>query len=472
MFSLHVKATMMKVSHPIVFGHAVKVFYKDLFAKHGKLFEELGVNPNNGISSVYEKIQDLPEQQREEIEHDIHACYESRPELAMVDSVKGISNLHAPNDVIVDASMPAMIRAGGKMWGPDGKLKDTKAVMPESTYARIYQEFINFCKAHGAFDQATMGSVRTWLMPQQARSMARTTRPSRSRRTASADRRPTAGADRAAGRNGRHLAMCETRDATIRDRIKLAVNRARLSSTPAVFWLGEYRPHDAERSEGQALPAGLRPHGLDIRSCSTRAMRYTLERVLCGWNDLGQATFPATDRPADHGARQREKCCRSCRWWQAAATNRCRRLGPQHVKQLLGENHLRWDSLGEFLALAVAGGLGIKTSNRKDPREDARRGDRATRQRKSPPPAPESSTIAAVTSISRSIGRRRLPSDRGPRAPGHSRALRRTRGEQQKIVGSSTSGQTNRHRRLLQPRRAAPAPQSQATFNAAPGNRA
>src|SRR4030095_14107591 len=169
MFSLHVKATMMKVSHPIVFGHAVKVFYKDLFAKHGKLFEELGVNPNNGISSVYEKIEGLPESKREEIEHDIHACYESRPELAMVDSAKGISNLHAPNDVIVDASMPAMIRAGGKMWGPDGKLKDTKAVMPESTYARIYQEVINFCKTNGAFDPTTMGTVpNVGLMAQQA----------------------------------------------------------------------------------------------------------------------------------------------------------------------------------------------------------------------------------------------------------------------------------------------------------------
>ncbi|RPH53620.1 MAG: NADP-dependent isocitrate dehydrogenase, partial [Lysobacterales bacterium] len=169
MFSLHVKATMMKVSHPIVFGHAVKVFYKDLFAKHGKLFDELGVNPNNGISSVYEKIQSLSESQREEIEEDIHACYESRPELAMVDSVKGISNVHAPNDVIVDASMPAMIRVGGKMWGPDGKLKDTKAVMPESTYARIYQEFINFCKTNGAFDPTTMGSVpNVGLMAQKA----------------------------------------------------------------------------------------------------------------------------------------------------------------------------------------------------------------------------------------------------------------------------------------------------------------
>src|SRR5258706_7863262 len=169
MFSLHVKATMMKVSHPIVFGHAVKIFYKDAFAKHGKLFDELGVNANNGLSSVYEKIATLPESKRDEVIKDLHACHEHRPELAMVDSAKGISNLHAPNDVIVDASMPAMIRVGGKMWGPDGKLKDTKAVMPESTYARIYQEIIDFCKYHGAFDPKTMG---TWpnvgLMAQKA----------------------------------------------------------------------------------------------------------------------------------------------------------------------------------------------------------------------------------------------------------------------------------------------------------------
>ncbi|HCH24250.1 MAG TPA: NADP-dependent isocitrate dehydrogenase, partial [Oceanospirillaceae bacterium] len=159
MWSLHVKATMMKVSHPIVFGHAVTVFYKEVFEKYGSLFEKLGVNPNNGLSSVYEKIQELPRSFREEIEEDIHACYEHRPELAMVDSVKGITNLHVPSDVIVDASMPAMIRNGGKMWGGDGRPKDCKAVMPESTYATIYQEMINFCKTNGAFDPTTMGTV-------------------------------------------------------------------------------------------------------------------------------------------------------------------------------------------------------------------------------------------------------------------------------------------------------------------------
>ncbi|MDP2768562.1 MAG: NADP-dependent isocitrate dehydrogenase, partial [Giesbergeria sp.] len=159
MFSLHVKATMMKVSHPIVFGHCVKIFYKDAFAKHGKLFEELGVNVNNGMANLYEKVEALPQSTREEVLRDLHACHEGRPELAMVDSVKGITNFHSPNDIIVDASMPAMIRNGGKMWGADGRLKDVKAVMPESTFARIYQEMINFCKWHGNFDPRTMGTV-------------------------------------------------------------------------------------------------------------------------------------------------------------------------------------------------------------------------------------------------------------------------------------------------------------------------
>ncbi|MFM1979677.1 MAG: hypothetical protein RLZ68_942, partial [Pseudomonadota bacterium] len=159
MFSLHVKATMMKVSHPIVFGHCVKIFYKDAFAKHAKLFDELGVNVNNGMADLYNKITTLPQSKQDEIKRDLHACHEGRPELAMVDSAKGITNFHSPNDVIVDASMPAMIRNGGKMWGADGRLKDVKAVMPESTFARIYQEMINFCKWHGAFDPKTMGTV-------------------------------------------------------------------------------------------------------------------------------------------------------------------------------------------------------------------------------------------------------------------------------------------------------------------------
>ncbi|MFM1870233.1 MAG: hypothetical protein RLY99_977, partial [Pseudomonadota bacterium] len=287
MFSLHVKATMMKVSHPIVFGHAVKIFYKTAFEKHGELFKQLGVNANNGLSSVYEKIASLPSSKREEIINDLHACHEHNPELAMVDSAKGITNLHSPNDVIVDASMPAMIRAGGKMWGADGRLKDTKAVMPESTFARIYQEMINFCKTHGNFDPVTMGSVpNVGLMAQQAEEYG------------SHDKTfeiPEAGVARIVTLDGNVLLeqhveegdiwrMCQVKDAPIRDWVKLAVTRARQSNTPAVFWLDDYRPHEAELIK--KVKTYLKDHdttGLDIQIMSqTRAMRYTLERIIRG----------------------------------------------------------------------------------------------------------------------------------------------------------------------------------------------
>jgi isocitrate dehydrogenase len=377
MFSLHVKATMMKVSHPIVFGHAVKVFYKDLFAKHGKLFDELGVNPNNGISSVYEKIQNLSESQREEIEEDIHACYESRPELAMVDSVKGISNLHAPNDVIVDASMPAMIRVGGKMWGPDGKLKDTKAVMPESTYARIYQEFINFCKTNGAFDPTTMGTVpNVGLMAQKAEEYG------------SHDKTfeiPADGVARVVDDDGNVLfeqnvekgdiwRMCQTKDAAIRDWVKLAVTRSRQSNTPAVFWLDEYRPHDAELIK--KVKRYLQDYdltGLDIQIMSyLRSMRYTLERVLRGKDTISVTgnvlrdyltdLFPIMELGTSAKMLSIVPLMAGGSLFETGAGG----SAPKHVKQLLEENHLRWDSLGEFLALAVSiEDLGIKTGNNK-----------------------------------------------------------------------------------------------------------
>ena len=377
MFSLHVKATMMKVSHPIVFGHAVKVFYKDLFAKHGLLFDELGVNPNNGISSVYEKIQSLPESLREEIEEDIHACYESRPELAMVDSVKGISNLHAPNDVIVDASMPAMIRVGGKMWGPDGKLKDTKAVMPESTYARIYQEVINCCKTNGAFDPTTMGTVpNVGLMAQQAEEYG------------SHDKTfeiPADGVARIVDHEGNVLIeqnvekgdiwrMCQTRDEAIRDWVKLAVTRSRLSNTPAVFWLDEYRPHDAELIK--KVRRYLQDYdlaGLDIQIMSyLRSMRYTLERVIRGKDTISVTgnvlrdyltdLFPIMELGTSAKMLSIVPLMAGGSLFETGAGG----SAPKHVKQLLEENHLRWDSLGEFLALAVSlEDLGIKTGNTK-----------------------------------------------------------------------------------------------------------
>ena len=377
MFSLHVKATMMKVSHPIVFGHAVKVFYKELFEKHGELFERLGVNPNNGISSVYEKIEALPRSVREEIEEDIHLCYQHRPVLAMVDTRKKISNLHAPNDVIVDASMPAMIRAGGKMWGPDGKLKDTKAVMPESTYARIDQEMINFCKTNGAFDPTTMGTVpNVGLMAQKAEEYG------------SHDKTfeiPVDGIARISDEEGNVLIeqhvekgdiwrMCQTKDEPVRDWVKLAVSRARLSKTPAVFWLDEYRAHDAELIK--KVKVYLQEHDLsdvDIQIMSPlRSMRYTLERVIRGKDTISVTgnilrdyltdLFPIMELGTSAKMLSIVPLMKGGSLFETGAGG----TAPILVQQLLEENHLSWDSLGEFLALAVSfEDLGIKHDNNK-----------------------------------------------------------------------------------------------------------
>ncbi len=377
MFSLHVKATMMKVSHPIVFGHAVKIFYKTAFEKHGALFKELGVNPNNGLSSVYEKIATLPSSKREEIINDLHACHEHRPELAMVDSAKGITNLHSPNDVIVDASMPAMIRIGGKMWGADGRPKDTKAVMPESTFARIYQEMINFCKTHGNFDPVTMGSVpNVGLMAQQAEEYG------------SHDKTfeiPEEGVARIVTHDGEVLLeqnveegdiwrMCQVKDAPIRDWVKLAVTRARLSNTPAVFWLDEYRPHENELIK--KVKTYLKDHdttGLDIQIMSqTRAMRYTLERIIRGKDTISVTgnilrdyltdLFPILELGTSAKMLSIVPLMNGGGLFETGAGG----SAPKHVKQLVEENHLRWDSLGEFLALAVSiEEVGIKNNNNK-----------------------------------------------------------------------------------------------------------
>ncbi len=365
MFSLHVKATMMKVSHPIVFGHAVKVFYKDAFAKHGKLFDELGVNVNNGLASIYDKISTLPGTQLEEIVNDLHACHAHRPEVAMVDSAKGISNFHVPSDVIVDASMPAMIRSGGKMWGPDGRLKDTKAVMPESTFARIYQEIINFCKTHGAFDPATMGTVpNIGLMAKKAEEYG------------SHDKTfelPEAGVARIVDDQGKVLMelnveegdiwrMCQVKDEAIRDWVKLAVTRTRLSGMPVVFWLDEYRPHEAQLIK--KVRTYLKDHdtdGLDIEIMSqTRAMRYTLERVIRG-KDTISATgnilrdyltdlFPIMELGTSAKMLSIVPLMAGGSLFETGAGG----SAPKHVIQLVEENHLRWDSLGEFLALGVS----------------------------------------------------------------------------------------------------------------------
>ncbi|MEW5010055.1 MAG: NADP-dependent isocitrate dehydrogenase [Cycloclasticus sp.] len=365
MFSFHVKATMMKVSHPIVFGHAVKIYYKDLFAKHGKLFDELGVNPNDGLSSVYSNIEKLPESVKEEILADMHACYKSRPELAMVDSAKGISNFHTPNEVIVDASMPAMIRAGGKMWGPDGKLKETKAVMPESTFARIYQEIIDFCKTHGAFDPTTMGSVpNVGLMAQKAEeygSHDKTFEMKADGRTRIVDGEGNILLEMAV-EEGDIWRMCQVKDAPIQDWVKLAVNRARLSQTPAVFWLDEYRPHENELIKKVKLY--LQDHdldGLDIRIMSqTRAMRYTLERILRGQDTISVTgnilrdyltdLFPILELGTSAKMLSIVPLMAGGGLFETGAGG----SAPKHVKQLIEENHLRWDSLGEFLALCAS----------------------------------------------------------------------------------------------------------------------
>ncbi|MDT5224443.1 MAG: isocitrate dehydrogenase, partial [Mycobacterium sp.] len=292
MFSLHVKATMMKVSHPIVFGHAVRIFYKEAFEKHQELFDELGVNVNNGLVDLYNKIETLPASQHDEIIRDLHACHEHRPELAMVDSAKGISNFHSPSDVIVDASMPAMIRAGGKMYGADGRQKDTKAVNPESTFSRIYQEIINFCKTNGQFDPVTMGTVpNVGLMAQQAEEYG------------SHDKTfevPEAGVanivDLESGEvllsvdveEGDIWRMPIVRDDPIRDWVKLAVNRARNSGMPVLFWLDPYRPHENELIK--KVKTYLKDHdteGLDIQIMSqVRSMRYTIERLIRGLDTI------------------------------------------------------------------------------------------------------------------------------------------------------------------------------------------
>ncbi|WP_027858002.1 NADP-dependent isocitrate dehydrogenase [Marinobacterium jannaschii] len=375
MWSLHVKATMMKVSHPIVFGHAVSVFYKEAFDKHGELFEELGVNPNNGLGSVLDKISTLPQSQQDQILEDIHACYENRPEMAMVDSVRGITNLHVPSDVIVDASMPAMIRNSGKMWGQDGKLKDTKAVMPESTYARIYQEMINFCKTNGAFDPTTMGTVpNVGLMAQKAEEYG------------SHDKTyelPEDGTMRVVDAAGNVLMShdvekgdiwraCQTKDAPIRDWVKLGVTRARQSDTPAVFWLDAERAHDNELRKKVELY--LQDHdlnGVEIHIMSyNEAIRFSMERMLRGKDTISVTgnvlrdyltdLFPIMELGTSAKMLSIVPMLNGGGMYETGAGG----SAPKHVQQLVEENHLRWDSLGEFLALAVSlEELGIKNDN-------------------------------------------------------------------------------------------------------------
>ena len=359
LLSLHLKATMMKISDPIMFGHAVSVFFKDVFAKHATLFKQLGINPNNGLGDIYAKIADLPDAQRAGIEADIKACYQTRPELAMVNLDKGITNLHVPNSVIVDASMPAMIRESGKMWGPDGKLHDTKALIPDRCYAGIYQETIADCKKHGALDPKTMGSVpNVGLMAQKAEEYG------------SHDKTFDAVAGDASGKTlleqkveeGDIFRMCQAKDAPIQDWVKLAVGRARLTGTPAVFWLDKNRAHDAEIIK--KVERYLKDHdtsGLDIRIMSPEeAIRFSLERIRAGKDTISVTgnvmrdyltdLFPILELGSSSKMLSIVPLMKGGGMFETGAGG----TAPKHAQQFIEEGHLRWDSLGEYLALGVS----------------------------------------------------------------------------------------------------------------------
>ena len=365
LLSLHMKATMMKVSDPIIFGHAVNVYYKDVFAKHAATFEKLGVDTRNGLGDVYAKIANLPDDQRKQIEDDIQAVYKSRPQLAMVNSDKGITNLHVPSDVIVDASMPAAIRSSGKMWGPDGKLHDTKAMIPDRNYAGIYQAVMDFCKQNGAFDVATMGNVsNVGLMAQKAEEYGSHDK------TFEIPANGTVQVSDAAGNTviehkvnkGDIWRMCQTKDLPIRDWVKLAVTRSRLTGQPAVFWLDKNRAHDANLIH--KVESYLKDHdtsGLEISIMPpVEAINYTMERVKAGKDTISVTgnvlrdyltdLFPILELGTSAKMLSIVPLLAGGGLYETGAGG----SAPKHVQQLLEENHLRWDSLGEFLALAVS----------------------------------------------------------------------------------------------------------------------
>lgn len=377
LFSLHLKATMMKVSDPILFGHAVKVFFKDAFEKHGETFKKIGVNPNNGLGSVYDNIKKLPDDHRQQIEADLQACYDNGPRLAMVDSDRGITNLHVPSDVIIDASMPAMIRIGGKMWGADGKEDDTKAVMPDRTFTTIYQEAINFCKTHGNFDPTTMGTVpNVGLMAKKAEEYG------------SHDKTfeiPADGVVKVIDQDGTVLMQhdveegdvwraCQTKDAPIRDWVKLAVNRSRQSGMPAIFWLDDERAHDVQLIE--KVEQYLKEHdteGLDITiKPPVQAIRRSMERMLRGKDTISVTgnvlrdyltdLFPILELGTSAKMLSIVPLMAGGGLFETGAGG----SAPKHVQQFNKESHLRWDSLGEFLALAVSlEDLAVKNDNKK-----------------------------------------------------------------------------------------------------------
>lgn len=365
LFSIHMKATMMKVSDPIIFGAAVIEFYKEVIEKHQAILNELGFDQNNGIGDLYSKIDSLPVDKKTEIEADLKACYDARPEMAMVNSDKGITNLHVPSDVIIDASMPAAIRTSGQMWGPDGKLKDTKFVIPDRCYSGVYSETINFCKQHGAFDPTTMGSVsNVGLMAQKAEEYG--SHDKTFQITGTGKVQVVDGAGKVLMEHdvndGDIFRMCQVKDAPIQDWVKLAVNRARATGNPAIFWLDKNRAHDAQLIEKVHLY--LKDHdtdGLDILILSPMdATRYSLERIIEGKDTISVTgnvlrdyltdLFPILEVGTSAKMLSIVPLMNGGGLFETGAGG----SAPKHVQQFVEEGHLRWDSLGEFLALAVS----------------------------------------------------------------------------------------------------------------------
>ncbi|HHE32129.1 MAG TPA: NADP-dependent isocitrate dehydrogenase [Chlorobaculum parvum] len=365
LLSLHLKATMMKISDPIMFGHAVSVFYKDVFDKHGALLAELGVNVNNGLGDLYAKIQSLPEEKRAEIEADIMAVYKTRPELAMVDSDKGITNLHVPNDIIIDASMPVVVRDGGKMWGPDGQLHDCKAVIPDRCYATMYGEIVDDCRKNGAFNPSTIGSVpNVGLMAQKAEEYG------------SHDKTfmaPGDGVIRVVDADGSVLMsqkvetgdifrMCQAKDAPIRDWVQLAVRRAKATGAPAVFWLDSNRAHDAQIiAKTEEYLKDIDTDGVDIKIMPPlEAMRFTLARFRAGQDTISVTgnvlrdyltdLFPIIELGTSAKMLSIVPLLNGGGLFETGAGG----SAPKHVQQFQKEGYLRWDSLGEFSALAAS----------------------------------------------------------------------------------------------------------------------
>lgn len=365
LFSLHLKATMMKVSDPIIFGHAVKTFFKPVFEKHSKTFNKLGVNVNNGFGDLIQKIQSLTANEKQEIEQDIEACFENRPAIAMVNSDKGITNLHVPSDIIIDASMPAMIRTSGQMWNAQGKQQDTKAVIPDSSYAGIYEAVIDFCKKNGAFDPATMGTVpNVGLMAQKAEEYGSHDKTFEIKAN---------GVVKIIDENGTVLLqhpveegdifrMCQTKDAAVKDWVKLAVNRAKATQVPTIFWLDKTRAHDNQIiKKVNTYLAQLDTTGLDIQIMPPKeATYYTLERAKKGLDTISVTgnilrdyltdLFPILELGTSAKMLSIVPLMKNGGLFETGAGG----SAPKHVQQFTAENHLRWDSLGEFLALTAS----------------------------------------------------------------------------------------------------------------------